>query len=84
MNGQRIPEIVVVTLAVLALSSLAIMGWLSFNGAAIPDQIDRMAVGAVSALAAILATTRGGDPTGVVVENPPEDPVMTKEAPKKG
>lgn len=80
MNGKAIPTIVVVTLAILAVAGLGLMGFLATTQTPIPDQIDRLTVGAVSALAAILATTRGATETQqVVVKNPPTDPVPTED-----
>lgn len=80
-NGS-IPVIVVATLSIVAIGGLAIMGYLAFAEKAIPDQIDRFAFGALTAIGAILATTRGAAEEGVTpveVVNPPTDPVPTED-----
>ena len=77
-NGS-IPVIVVTTLALVAVGGLAIMGYLAFFEKPIPDQIDRFAFGALTAIGAILATTRSET---VTVANQPDEPVPVEAAPK--
>ncbi len=85
MNGRQIqiPFVVVVTLAIVTISGLASMVYLAACGTAIPDQIDRLTVGASSALAAILATTRAGDEPPTPVVGADGGPVITEDVKKK-
>lgn len=75
MTDRRIPLIVVATLAAVVIIGLGAMAYLATTQTPIPDQLDRLTFGALTALGAILATTRGSEPAPVVVQNKPDDPV---------
>lgn len=85
MTDHRIPLIVVGALAIVVVLGGAWMGYLASTSTAIPDQLDRLVVGALGGLVGILATTRGGDtPQRVTVENEETDAIPTTDIkPKK-
>lgn len=78
MNSDHaIPRIVVATLAAVVIIGVAAMSYLATTQTPIPDQLDRLVVGAMGALGAILATTRaaGDPPAEVQVVNEADEPV---------
>lgn len=80
MRGHHIPTIVVIVLGIVAVGGGAAMSYLAMTQTPIPDQLDRYAFGALTALCAILATTRS---ESVTVDNPPSDPVNTADTAEK-
>jgi TRAP-type C4-dicarboxylate transport system permease small subunit len=81
-SGTSFPVmVVVVTLATISILGMGIMGYLAMTQTPIPDQIDRLTFGALTALGALLATTRGNDqstPVTVVNNSDQAVPVETQ------
>lgn len=72
-------RVVVVTLALGTLGSLASISYLAFTGTAIPDQLDRLAFLIAGAIVGTLARTSSGAEQ-VEVVNTPADPVQVEQA----
>lgn len=67
MSDRRIPLIVVLTLAAVVVVGTGFMGYLATTQTPIPDQLDRLTFGALTAIGAILATTRSSSEPQPVV-----------------
>jgi hypothetical protein len=80
MSDRRIPLIVVATLALVVVLGATFEGYLAAAHTPIPDQLDRLVVGCLGALSAILATTRA-DVQPVQVMNKEADAVPVEPQP---
>lgn len=80
MTDRFTVRTVVAGLVVLLVGTAAAMVLLTMTSHPIPDQLDRLAVGALGAVAGILAKT-SSEPQEVNVVNDPEDAVPGEETP---
>ena len=83
MTDRKIVLAVVVTLGFLAVTSLVGIVMLAVLEKPVPDVLQNVGIGSMSAVAALLAKTSTSETQPVSVENPPSDPVMVETAPAR-